>query len=315
MTWALVALLGYFFAAVSSVFDKYLLSDRIPAPAVYAFFVSLFSLFTVVFIPFGFSFSTWRTTGILLLSGVLFVYGLVALYTAVKQHEVSRVAPLVGAVISLVAFSTVFLPGLLEGNVELWPLLALGLLIAGGLLISFDLPLRRGEHISRFVVVAGVLMGVSLLLLKAGFGESNFVSGLVWSRFGMVLGGLSLLCIPLYRNDIVAQFRVSAKNPKKKKRALGTSVLFLLNKSSAGIASFLVTYALSLGSVAFVQALSGMQYVFILVMTLGLSFRFHHIFGERLFFWDWVQKLVAILIIGAGLWLATMSGVPLLLPV
>lgn len=310
MTWALVALLGYFFAAISSVFDKYLLSDRIPAPAVYAFFVSLFSLFTVVFIPFGFSFSTWRTTGILLFSGVLFVYGLIALYTAVKQHEISRVAPLVGTVISLVAFSAVLFPGLSEGGVGAWPLVALGLLITGGLLISFDLPLRRGEHISRFVVVAGVLMGVSLLLLKAGFSESNFVSGLVWSRFGMVLGGASLLCVPVYRRDIFSQF---GGFHQKKARALGTSVLFLLNKTSAGTATFLVTYALSLGSVAFVQALSGMQYVFILIMTLVLSFRFHHIFGERLFFWDWVQKLVAILLIGAGLWLATMSGVPLLL--
>ena len=83
MTWTLVALLGYFFAALSSVFDKYLLSDRIPVPAVYAFFVSLFSLIPMVLIPFGFEYSNWYATWTLILSGVLFVYGLVAFYTAV----------------------------------------------------------------------------------------------------------------------------------------------------------------------------------------------------------------------------------------
>ncbi len=310
MTWAFVALLGYFFVAVSSVFDKYLLSDRIPAPAVYAFFVSLFSLFAAVFIPFGFHFTSWHAVWTALLSGGLFVYGLIALYTAVKRHEVSRVAPLVGTVISLVAFLAVFFPGAAgEESVGVGYLLALVLLISGGLLISFDLPLRHGEHISKFVFVAGLLMGVSLLLLKEGFVGSNFVSGLVWSRFGMVLAGLSLLLVPAYRREIFAQFSGLSM---RRQRAFGTSVLFLLNKTSAGTGTFLVSYALSLGSVAFVQALSGMQYVFILLLTFLLSFRYQHIFGEKLFFMDWFQKIMAVLLIGAGLWLATMSGVPLL---
>src|SRR3989344_1611733 len=88
MTWALLAIFGYFFHAVSSLLDKYLLSDRhIPAPATYAFFVSIFSLFTVFFIPFGFSFPGWYITGIFLFSGMVFVYGLVSLYSAVRRSE------------------------------------------------------------------------------------------------------------------------------------------------------------------------------------------------------------------------------------
>lgn len=310
MTWALVALLGYFFNALSAVFDKYLLSDRIPAPAAYAFFVSLFSLFSLVFIPFGFQLPDGRTLGILLLSGILFVYGLIAFYQAVKQHEVSRVAPLVGTVVSLVAFLAVFLPGVPgEGQVGGQYLIALTLLILGGLLISFDLPFRRGEHISHFVIIAGLLMGASLLLLKGGYAHTNFVSGLVWSRLGMVVAGLSLLAVPVFRTQIRAQFQGAKQHSK---RATSTGGLFVLNKTIAGVATFLISYAISLGSVAFVQALSGMQYVFILVMLLPLSLRYPAIFGEKLFFWDWVQKVVAVLIIGGGLWLATLSGVPLL---
>lgn len=311
MTWSLVALLGYFFAAISAVFDKYLLSDRIPTPVVYAFFVSLFSMVPLVLIPFGFQYTTWYSTWTLLLSGALFVYGLIAFYTAVKQHEISRVAPLVGTVVSLVAFLAVFLPWMPgEQTVEVWYIAALICLIVGGLLISFDLPFHKGEHISKLVLVAGLLMGVSLLLLKEGYVGSNFVSGIIWSRIGMVSAGLSLLLIPTFRRDIFAQFQGFGR---RSERAFGTTVLFVLNKTSAGIATFLITYATYLGSVSFVQALSGMQYVFILAITFPLSLHYEHIFGERLFFWDWFQKIAAVILIGIGLWLATLSGITLLI--
>jgi hypothetical protein len=47
-------------------------------------------------------------------------------------------------------------------------------------------------------------------------------------------------------------------------------------------------------------------------MMIPLSFRYPGIFGEKLYFWDWVQKAIAVVIIGLGLWIATLSGVPLL---
>lgn len=310
MTWALVALFGYFFSAVSAVFDKYLLSDRIPTPAVYAFFVSLFSLFALGFIPFGFQFGDTKTIGILLVSGMLFVYGLIAFYQAVKQHEVSRVAPLVGTTVSLVAFLAVFAPGVSgEAHVGAWYIGALTLLILGGLLISFDLPLRRGEHISWYVITAGILMGLSFLFLKEGYAHTNFQSGLVWSRLGMTLAGLTLLLVPQFRKQIFAQFHGFSH---RSSRATSTGSLFVINKVTAGIASLLIAYAISLGSVSFVQALSGIQYVFILALMIPLSFRYPDIFGEKLSFWDWAQKGIAVMIIGLGLWLAAMSGVPLL---
>ena len=310
MTWALVALLGYFFSAVSAAFDKFLLSDRIPTPAVYAFFVSLFSLFALGFAPFGFHLLDIGTTITLLLSGMTFVYGLVAFYAAVKRHEVSRVAPLVGTIISLVAFLAVFLPGMAgEVAVDSRYIMALVFLIVGGLLISFDLPLRRGEHISWYIMLAGILMGMSFLFLKSGYAGTDFVNGLVWSRLGMTLAGLTLFIVPLFRRQIVAQFTGFGH---RSSRAASTGGLFLLNKTTAGLGTFLVAYATYLGSVSFVQALSGMQYVFLLFLTFPLSFRYPQIFGERLHFWDWFQKVVAVGIIGFGLWLATMSGIPLL---
>jgi hypothetical protein len=311
MTWMAVALGGYFFNAVAALLDKYLLSGPIKAPAVYAFFVSLFSLFTLFFIPFGFQFFGWQTTGLFLLSGALFLYGLVAFYTAVQQREISRIAPLVGTVVSLVAFGAVFAPGLFsEGTFTAIHILALLLLISGGLLISFDLPLRTGERIPASVIIAGVAMGVSLLLLKYGYADANFVSGLVWSRMGMFAAGLSLLFIPVFRKQILAG---SSRFSSPSRDAVHTGAVFIINKACGGIATFLIAYAAFLGPISFVQALSGMQYVFLLALALPLSLRYPRIFGERLFFWDWFQKACAIILIGLGLWLAATGGVKLLI--
>lgn len=310
MTWVFVALLGYFFNAGAALFDKYLLSDRIQAPAVYAFFVSLFSLFALGFAPFGFHLVDWNTCLILLFSGALFVYGLVAFYAAVKHNDVSRVAPLLGTIISLVAFLALFSPATFDQNAMGFRyILSLCLLVGGGLLISFDLPLKKGEHFSKLVLIAGIAMGLSLLLLKEGFSQSDFVNGIVWSRLGMFLGGISLLVIPVFRKQIMSQLLHFSNKPK---HAGTTSFLFVLNKTCAGVGTFLVSYATYLGSLTFVQALSGMQYVFILLLAFPLAWHFPKIFGEKLHFWDWFQKAFAVALIALGLWLATLSGVELL---
>lgn len=312
MVWIAIALAGYFFNALAALLDKYILSGPIKAPAAYAFFVSLFSLFSLLFIPFGFQFFGWQTTMIFLLSGSLFLYGLVAFYEAVKQREVSRIAPLVGTVLSLVAFGAVFIPGIFaeEAAFTIVHILALILLISGGLLISFDLPLRKGERIPKLVFVAGIAMGVSLLLLKYGYAEANFVSGLVWSRLGMFIAGLSLLLVPPFRAEILSR---SQQLSSSSRDAVHTGIVFVFNKLFGGIATFLIAYAAFLGPISFVQALSGMQYVFLLVLALPLSMRFPQVFDEKLFFWDWFQKACAILLIAFGLWLAATGGIKLLI--
>lgn len=309
MSWLLVALAGYLFNAIAAIFDKFLLSDRIKAPAAYAFYVSMFSLFALGFVLTG-KFQWWNipAAGTSILSGLAFLYALVAFYAAVKRHEVSRVAPLVGTVTSLTVFVAALVSG--EAGDGVLVVLSLALLIGGGLLISFDLPLRRGEHIPVLpVLVAGIGMGLSLLFLKEGYALSEFVTGLVWSRIGMFLGGVSLLAVPMFRRDIFGHTDESAAAPK---RAAGTAAYFVINKTCAGVGTFLVSYAISIGSVAYVQAFSGMQYVFLLALAFPLSFRHPDIYGERLFFWDWFQKFAAIGIIGLGFWVASISGVNLL---
>ena len=316
MTWILVSIISYFFGAVAALLDKVLLSGRIGHPSVYAFFVSLFSLFALLFIPFGFQWYGFVPTLVFLVSGMLFLYGLLALYAAVQKSEISRIAPLVGTIMALTALFVYFFPiGGDMGRIMTitWvQFLAFALLVGGGILITIDFPLRTEEQISPLAVVAGISMAVSLLLLKYGYHQydANFESGFVWSRIGMFLGGVSLFLIPRFRRQILSGLRshgvASSRNAK-------TGILFLANKVSGGTAAFLMNYATYLGPVTFIQALSGIQFVFLLMLAWVTSTQYPHIFEERFGVVQWVQKGVAVGLIICGMWLSVMSGARLLI--
>ena len=96
------------------------------------------------------------------------------------------------------------------------------------------------------------------------------------------------------------------------RRDVSTGALFILNKIFGAAASFLLTYAAFLGPVTFIQALNGVQYAFVLVLTIPLAMRFPKIFEEKLYFWDWFQKGIAIIFIALGMWLAVDQGVDFL---
>ena len=316
MSWIIVAVVSYFFSAVAALLDKLLLSGRIAHPSVYAFFVSLFSLFALLFIPFGFQFYGAVPTAVFMLSGVLFLYGLLAFYAAVQKNEVSRVAPLVGTIMALTALLVYFFPSGGDWNrlasVTPTQLLAFLILIGGGILIAFDFPLKKNENISWLAAVAGVLMAASLLVLKYGYYhyDANFESGFVWSRIGMFAAGMSLLLVPGFRRQILAGLERHGRADKDNAKTGG---LFVLNKVAGGLAAFLMNYATFLGPVTFIQALSGSQFVFLFLMAWATSTQYPHIFEERFGLAQWIQKLAAIALIVLGVWLPAVSSARLLI--
>ncbi len=307
MGWIAYTLGGYFFNAVTSIFDKFLLSGRIKEPCVYAFYVAILSLFAIMFVPFGVQIIPWQTIVVFVISGVLFLYGLVAFYNAVKRSEISRVAPLVGITISVIAgvASLAFGPA---ANISFSPLnfFSLFLLLGGAFLIAFDLPLKPNDALMKSTLLAGALMALSLIFLKTGYRNADFINGLVWSRLGFVIGGFSLFFIPEYRAAILESAHAMTETNKEN---FITGSLFIMNKVFGAVATFLLTYAAYLGPITFIQALNGVQYAFVLLLALPLSFYFPHIFEEKLLFWDWAQKAVAVILIALGMWLAVHSGV------
>ncbi|MEI7621465.1 MAG: DMT family transporter [Candidatus Moraniibacteriota bacterium] len=303
MLWIFLTVGSYLLGAVANILDKFLLgSKRFSSAPVYAFLVGAFSLWALAFAPWGLHMVSFLTLLFCLASGAVFLFGILLLYFAIGKAQASRVVPVVGAVLPLATFGLAFVSQA-EKFVPL-QLAGIGLLVFGGLLISFDLPLKLGKRKFFsgffFAVGAGILLAVAYTFFKTLSASENFVTWYVWTRVGGFLGALSLFLVPTWRQDILASFHFHRKN---KKQALSTGAIFVSNKIVGGLSALLFNLALTLGSVTLINALVSVQYVFVLLLAWLVSQKYHQIFEEKLLFWDWAQKLGAIVVIGAGIFL------------
>lgn len=307
MSWMIAALSGYSLQAVSSVLDKFLLSERrIGAPPLYAFFTALTSLPFLALLPFGIVLFLPRAMAFGAFSGFLFLFGMLAMYRAIKRSEVSRAAPLVGVATVAFLFLLSLLFSVASGRVvNPVDVFALALLAGGGVLLSTGGVGIRGPGFTRCVFVSGALYAASLVMLREAYAESNFITGLVWSKLGMFLAGLTLLSVDSSRRVIASGGR---RLSGAGKRTAGTTAFFFLNQAFGGAGTFLVAYAVSLGPATFVQGVGGVQYALVFVLATLLSIRFPDIFREHISAWGMFRKLTAIVLLSLGVWLAASSA-------
>lgn len=330
----LAALSSYFLGALAVILDKFLLgSKRISSAPVYSFYIGISGLFVLFFIPFGFSVPSFFQIFLSLISGGFFSIGILFLYFAIQKGEASRVSPIVGAIIPIVTYSLSFAAS--NESFALVQIAGIILLIFGGLLISFDLPLKinptpsssilkstsmkylngllfqeSAEYSRRYgaskrkfalgfwdCVWAGIFLAVAYFLFKFVYNEQTFLNGFIWTRIGCFAAIISYLLIPKWRKDIFNSFK-SFKKPKKE--GYQTGALFVSNKILGGISSILLNFAISLGSVTVVNSLVSSQYVFILALAFFAHKNYPFVFEEKLKFWDWTQKISAVALIGLG---------------
>lgn len=299
MNWISIAIIAYFILSLSQVIDKFLLSDRVPKPHVYAFYVGLLSLTTFFWAPFGFKF---ESPGFVLFSifvGSFFIYAIYFLYKATRENEISRVSPLTGA---FVAIFTLLLSRIFFDE-KISPLDTVGffLLVFGGLLISFDLPIRSKKIFRGFknCLISGFLFAIYYVLLSKIYkNEAGFINDFIWTRLGLFFGSVSFLLIPAFKKDIVDSF----KNYKKdEKRNFVSGIIFVFNKALGGGYSILHSYAIKLGSVSIVNAMNSLQFVFVLILSYFAFLKYPKLFQENISITSWSQKIISILFIGGGI--------------
>lgn len=313
MNWISISLVSYLLLAVCFILDKFLLKKSIPKPAVYAFYMAILSSGVLFLIPFGVRWVNFSFFIRAIFFGIIFIWALVYFYKAVKKNEISKVAPLVGTVTQITTFflSVIFL----NQNINDSNLIGLGLLVVGGFLVSFDLPLNyrsiyRGLSNS---IESGVLFAISYSgfdyiykEFQLIFGDEKvFINGFFWTRIGLVLGGFSLLIVGSYRKEIIETI-FKKKEEHQESRSLKTLALFFLNKIFGGSSSILTNSAIFMGGAVFVQALSSVQFVFVLILATLMAIKKPDIFEEKLYFWDWAQKILAIGLIGGGIFLVSL---------
>lgn len=317
--WLFVAVSAYFINAGVYVADKFILSRRMHSSIVYAFFVGIWSIFNAVILIFNPWVPNMRELGIDLLAGLLFLATLVFWYKALHQSEATRVVPIVGALIPIFSFlfSYIFLGETLGER----QFLAFLILIIGGVLISIKhtkfyavrLIFERfkntfgnilgGIHAqyrptSRLILnstVSAMFFAAYYVMIKYIYLTQPFIGSFVWSRFGTFLGTLLILFVPTWRAKIF-DYQKGARSP----RNFG---FFISVRLLAALAFIMLNYAISLGNVALVNSLQGIQYMFLIVIVIFLSTRYPHILREELGGGVLLQKMIGTVLISLALYI------------
>jgi drug/metabolite transporter (DMT)-like permease len=226
-----------------------------------------------------------------LVTGLLMYIALVNMYEAFSKADTSDVVPVVAAI---GAFGTLALEFFfLDGVYTTENLIGMILLIAGTALVS---QLRFDLEVFIHTVIAGLSFSIYYALIKHIFNIVNFDTGFLYTRLGVMLAAILVICIPAYRKRIFRKLKKKRVSVKK-----ATSYVVAI-KTIAGIASILSLKAIQLGSVAVVQALAGLQFLILIIFS-GVFGKITPVeFGEN----DndlsmIVHKIVAAVVISAGL--------------
>ena len=291
--WIIVITIGYLLNAVSSLINKILLNKDIPNPVVYTFYIPVLGLIVFLLAPFGFAWIGLELFIISMISGILFTYALLSMFKALARDDISRVTPLIGGLQPIFVFLMAYL--ILGERLVTTQLLAFILILAGGILITIQLNKNKSQSSRMFFLssLASFLFATSFVLTKYIFNNTEFISGFIWIRIGAFVGALLLLLSAANRKAIFHG------NKKIKK---STSIIFILGQLAGAVAFIMINWAISLGSVTFVNALQGLQYVFLFLLVLLLMRKRPNLLGEDMSKKVVIQKIVAILLIAIGMY-------------
>jgi len=300
MSWLFITILAYFFLAISFFGDKFLLSGGIPSPKVYSFYVGILSIFVIIFIPFGFFLPSPPQIFLAFLTGVIFLTGLYLYYSLIREFEVSRIVPAIGGMIPILTFFLAYVSSRGEVAASSKDIISFLLLTSGSVLIVIEKLKNIFGKSFIFSLGAAFYFALYFVLAKFVFTSLTFINGFIWIRFGSFLAALFFLFFKEVRLQVF-----------KKPGGAGfkTTGIFIGNQLVGSSGAVLQNLAISLAPllyVAFINALQGIQYVFLIVFTVLFSLKFPKILKEEISKKILFQKIIAILLIGGGLVLLTM---------
>jgi drug/metabolite transporter (DMT)-like permease len=294
--WLLISTAGYLLLAVEAVITKILLSNKVKSWQLYSFYVGLLSLNGVLFAPFGLKWFGGMLFLESLLTGTIFFLALVFLYKSLEKSSASRVFILYGSVVTVASFFWEYL--LLGQLFSKADLMAVLLLILGGFLVSFKFYKNRMFSDYKTVIFSGFLMALALVMMKDIFTQQNFITGYVFSRFGVFLSALSLMLYPKFRRVVKASLKNKSKKDNQKNFG------FILGaKIVSGTGTILINYAISLGSVTIINALVSVQYSFVFIFTVLLGFLNRKMIQEKVTTKNIIFKTAGLILVIMGIFL------------
>ncbi len=298
--WLIVIILAYLFFSLGSFGDKLVLAGR-PKPKTYAFYVGAFGLITAIcIIPFiKFSIPNNSALVLLILDALVRILGIYSMFMALETFEVSRVLPTIGAIQPIfVLILSWFFWG--PRAMTIINILAFLLLFVASIIISVEKTPKITGRFLKITLFSSLMFSLDYTLLKSIFLVQPFWQGIVWIQIFIFVFVLFLLIPKKSRKEIFAKNLVSDKK---------NQTLFLCAQITGGIGNLLQSFAISLTPVVFlatINALRGIQYAFLFIITLLVSFLFPKVLKEELSKKVILQKVISIIMIIIGLCMLTL---------
>ncbi|MBI2593518.1 DMT family transporter [Candidatus Daviesbacteria bacterium] len=306
MNYLIVAILAYLLNAVSVTLDKILLVKRFPNPALYVFYISVFSLAVLFAVPF----SKMPPPTVLLIasaSTILWTLGAYFMFKALKSGEAIRVIPVIGTLIPIILLFMSSVSGSINLN-EVWAII---FLLLGLIFLVF--PYLQGKFSFLEVeleLTSALFFANSYFLLKLAYEGSNFLSVLVYSRLILIPVIFATLIFPFLRKIVFSDSNLHTPAFLWSK----TGVLLFIGQASGGISQLLLTFSISLASPAVINSIQGIQYVFLFILGLLFAKKFPSAFHQDLNQSHLAGKIVGIVLIFFGLWMLSFETLPQLKP-
>ncbi len=301
MSWLIIAVSAYFLLAVCSLIDKYLLSGPLPVPEAYTFYLGILEGLALILIPFvGFSVPRPFQIFLSFLSGAAFVYAIFWYTKALRRFEASRVVPAIGGLIPSFTFILTYFLSKGKENISLIGVVALLLLIAGSVIFT----LRKDKFVTlkslELSAISAFFFSLSFVLSKYVYMSQPFWSGFILIKLGGFLMALIFILSKKVREEVFVRQRLF------KKRTAG---IFISDQAIGAGANILENWAIALAPLVYISvinALQGIQYVFLLIFTVFLSLKFPKILKEEISRKVIFQKIIAVSLIGLGLFVLTL---------
>lgn len=294
MLWILVITLAYFCFALASLGDRIILSGH-SRPNSYTFFVGILSAAVILLIPFiGISVPQGILWLWIILAALFNILGIYTMFSALNVFDVSKIIPTIGALqpIFVVIFSFLILGEDAMGSRQI---LAFVILLLGSVLISIEKNYRVTRRSLKLSFFAALFFSLEMIFAKIVYLNLAFSDGFIWMKiFGLVFV-MSFLFNKTFRRDI---FKVDQKLDKK------NSIIFFLGQGFGGLANILQGWAISLVPLAYLgimNAMKGLQYVFLFIFALIISAAFPKLLNEKTSKTIIIQRIIAIILIVIGL--------------
>jgi drug/metabolite transporter (DMT)-like permease len=292
MSWLLIVIIAHILNSLDFIFTKVLLEKVFGDSRVLAILVGAVSGLAalLIFFPLGFVVPAFPLVILNLASGSCFIAALLFFYRVLKKYEATRVVPVIGGGVPFFTFilSAIFL----RERLSLIQLAAFFLLLVGTVIISIDKSKTR-LTLKAFLeaAAASFLFALAYFLTKFAFDTQPFWSAFIWIRLGSFLAAVILILLPKNR----ALFRGFTKKINWR-ILLPFAGIFCLT----ALAFVMLNYAISIASVSLVNALQGVQYAFLVLLVIVGKYLFPKYIKEKIGSWVLVQKIAAIILIGAA---------------